>query len=120
MRDLLRVAVKASGAKVKKVEEDKKRKRDDPAEMDQAVARSQERQKMKDKLDELGTHLALPHTIATESCYPGTNLWNRTLVINRVTKMAREAARQIDDDHSRKQTRQDVLAQWDKLFAYSE
>ncbi|KAJ9115465.1 hypothetical protein QFC22_005223 [Naganishia vaughanmartiniae] len=102
-RDLLRVPVKASEAKSKKVDQDKekKRKRDDQAEAELAVART-ERQKMKDKLDELGT-----------------NLWNRTLLINRVTKMAREAARQIDDDHSRKQTRQDALAQWDKLFAYS-
>jgi hypothetical protein len=39
------------------VAEDKKRKHDDPAEVELAVARTQERQKMKDKLDELGKRL---------------------------------------------------------------
>ncbi|KAJ9094941.1 hypothetical protein QFC21_005733 [Naganishia friedmannii] len=102
VKNLLRVPVRPSGAKSKKVEEETKRKRDDPAEENMAVTRTMERQKMKDKLDELGT-----------------NLWNRTLLIHRVTKMAREVARQIHDDHSRKQTRQDALAQWDKLFAYT-
>ncbi|KAJ9111062.1 hypothetical protein QFC19_001260 [Naganishia cerealis] len=101
-KGLLRAPIKTKAARDKHIEEGKKRRREDPAEVQSGVARSQERQNMKDKLDELGTHL-----------------WNRTLLMNRVAKLAKEAATQVDNDYSRTQTRRDALAEWDKLFAYS-
>lgn len=73
---------------------------------------------MKDKLDEQGM-LPSASQCASNDALLGTNMWNRTLQINRVLKTAKEAT--VDEkDRSRMQMRQEAMGHWKKLFAYCE
>lgn len=116
-KTIIRVPIKGR-TKDGKDDAGKKRRREEESQRANSAARSQERQVMKDKLDEQGM-LPSASQCASNDALLGTNMWNRTLQINRVLKTAKEAT--VDEkDRSRMQMRQEAMGHWKKLFAYCE
>lgn len=114
---MLRVSVKGKIKGGKQDEAGKKRRRETATDSQSSVAGSTERQIMRDKLDEEG-ELNVTVLINSDS-FAGTNLWNRTLQMSRMIKLAKEVP--VDErDRSRMQLRQEAFGQWEKLFAYCE
>lgn len=115
-KTIIRVPIKGR-AKDGNEDAGKKRRREESQRSD-STARYQERQVMKDKLDEQGRFSSATQCVSNDALI-GTNMWNRTLQINRLIKMAKEAA--VDEkDRSRMQMRQEAMGHWEKLFAYCE
>jgi hypothetical protein len=113
-KTIIRVPIKGR-AKDGNEDAGKKRRREESQRAD-STARYQERQVMKDKLDEQGRLSSAAQFVSNDALI-GTNMWNRTLQINRLIKMAKEAA--VDEkDRSRMQMRQEAMGHWEKLFAF--
>jgi hypothetical protein len=114
-KTIIRVPIKGR-TKEGNDDDGKKRRREEASQRAITIARAQERQMMKDKLDEHGKFATLCETRLTRLS-AGTNIWNKTLQIHRVIKTAKDAPAD-DKDRSRMQMRQEAMGHWEKLFAY--